>query len=403
MGSPILDPRDLKERIQAIVPEIVELRHRLHRIPEPKLEEKKTARLIREEIKSTSLKILPPYLETDTVGLLEGGQPGENITLRADIDALPIKEESGVAWVSEHPGCAHSCGHDGHTAILIGTLRVLDGLTDRFRGSIRFVFQPAEEELGGGRQMIEKGLLSTEPLPQRVFALHGWPDLPVGTAAAGVGAVMAAADRFTITVTGVGGHGARPHVAVDPILTSAQIVSGLQEIVSRNIDPVKPAVVSVCMIHGGDTNNVIPAEVVLEGTTRYFDSALQEMIRSRMEQVIAGICSANNAGYQFSYRPGYIPLVNDGEQVAFVQSVVETYMGPETWAGEIPLTMGAEDFSYYLDRVPGAFVRLGLGSETANLHSSKFDFNDKAIATGITLLTAVALEALAADTRTPKQ
>ena len=395
MRSPAINPQNLKIKIQRIVPEIIELRHQLHKIPEPKLEEHKTARFIRDQIANTKLKILPPYLETDTVGILEGRGPGRNVTLRTDIDALPLEEKTGVPWATEHPGTAHSCGHDGHTAILIGVLRVLNGLTDRFKGSVRFVFQPAEEELGGGRQMIEKGLLDTDPKPNAVFALHGWPELPVGTVAAGSGVVMAAADRFTITVKGIGGHGARPHVAVDPVLTSAQIVTGLQSIVSRNIDPINPAVVSVCTIHGGQTNNVIPDQVVMEGTTRYFDSALQEIIRTRMEEVIRGICDSACATYTFSYRPDYIPLVNDPQAVAFAQSVVEAYLGNQAWAGEVPLTMEAEDFSFYLNKIPGAFIRLGLGDYAPNLHSPEFDFNDEAIETGITVLTALALETLA--------
>lgn len=397
MLKPAVDPEELKGRIRKILPEITEIRHALHRIPETKLEERKTSKKIRELIADTRIELLDPYIGTDVVGLLWGTRSEGskvNVTLRSDIDALPIQETSGKSWQSEHEGRAHSCGHDGHMAVLIGTLKVLDGLSDRFEGSVRFVFQPAEEEAGGGRMLVEKGLLEAEPRPSAVFALHGWPGIPVGRIAARAGAAMAAQDRFRITVRGRGGHGAVPHKAIDPIVISAQVITGLQTIVSRCLEPVASGVISVCTVHGGTTSNVIPDEVVMQGTTRYFDKEVQSLIRSRMEEVVRGICSSGGATHKIEYNEGYIPLVNDPQMVGLVREVADSYLGEGAWIPDLPQVMGAEDFAFYLDRVPGAFIRLGLGKGWPNLHSAEFDFNDEAMEAGITVLSAVALETL---------
>ena len=411
MRKPSFDPNDLKKRIQKILPEITEIRHALHRIPETKLEERETSKRIRELIGDTRIELLKPYIGTDVVGLLWGPKTkalqdtaggenrsgGTNVSLRADIDALPIEEKSGKSWKSEHHGRAHSCGHDGHMAILIGTLKVLDGLTDLFEGSVRFVFQPAEEEAGGGKMMVDKGLLDTDPKPSAVYALHGWPGIATGTIAAIPGPAMAAQDRFRISVKGKGGHAAVPHRAIDPIVTSAQIINGLQTIVSRSIDPIVSGVVSVCTIHGGTTGNVIPDEVGMEGTTRYFDKKIQSLIRSRMKEVIHGGCAAAGATYSFDYNEGYIPLVNNPEKVSFLKEVVQAYLGEKAWMSDLPQVMGAEDFAFYLDKVPGVFLRLGLGEDSPSLHSAQFDFNDRAIEAGITVMSALALETLSGD------
>ena len=399
MLKPSVDPQDLKRSIRKILPEITAIRRGLHRIPETKLEERETSRRIRELIADTKIELLDPYIGTDVVGLLWGTNAfrGKNInvTLRSDIDALPIRETSGKSWASEHDGRAHSCGHDGHMAVLIGTLKVLDELSDRFAGSVRFVFQPAEEEAGGGKMMVDKGLLDTDPKPSAVFALHGWPGIPAGAIAAAPGAVMAAQDRFRITVRGRGGHGAVPHKTIDPIVTSAQIVGGLQTIVSRSLEPVAAGVISVCTIHGGTTSNVIPDEVVMEGTTRYFDTKIQTLIRSRMEEVVRGICAAAGAEHSLEYSEGYIPLVNDPEKVDFLKQIVGSYLGEQAWISDLPRVMGAEDFAFYLAKVPGVFLRLGLGEDWPGLHSAAFDFNDQAIEAGITVMSALALETLA--------
>ncbi len=385
-------PAELRGRVSALLPEIVELRRMLHRIPEVHHEERETAREIRRALSATRIEILPPYSGTDTVGILRGVAPGRHLLLRADIDALPVEEKSGKPWKSNHPGRAHACGHDGHTAILLGVARVLDGMAGELKGSVRFVFQPAEEEEGGGKELIERGLLDAEPRPEAAFALHGWIGLPAGRVSSAPGTMMAAADRFVVTIRGRGGHAALPHRAADPVVAAAQVITGLQSIVSRSMDPLEPAVVSVCSVHGGRTSNVIPDEVVLEGTTRYFDAPFKELIRKRMGEILQGTCAAGGCTHSLEHLDGYAPLANDPRAVALARAAVSRYLGAEAWDEDHPRTMGAEDFSFYLQRVPGALLRLGLGRSWPRLHSPEFDFNDESLETGIVALAGLALE-----------
>ena len=364
----------------------------MHRIPELHWEEERTAASLREQLARTRLKVLPPLLETDTVALLRGSRPGRCILLRCDVDALPIVEKTGKPWTSTNEGRAHSCGHDGHMAILFGTARVLEGLAEEFSGSVRFVFQPAEEEACGGKALVEKGLLDLEPRPDVAFALHGWPGVPRGCLASAPGAMMAAADRFTLTVTGRGGHAALPHRAADPVVAAAQVIVSLQTIVSRSVDPEEAAVVSVCRVEGGRTSNVIPDKVVMEGTTRYFNRALGPFLRSRIQAIAAGVCAAAGCTAELEYQDGYIPLVNDPSAVETARRVVTERVGPQAWFNDHPRTMGAEDFAFYLDKMPGALLRLGLGEDWAPLHSPAFDFNDQSLEPGIMALAGLALD-----------
>jgi amidohydrolase len=388
----MVDRQELHRRVAAVLPDVIELRHGLHRIPELHLEERETAASIRAALAGSRIELLPPLMGTDVVGLLRGAGHGRCLLLRADIDGLPVTERSGAAWASERPGRAHSCGHDGHMAMLVGAARVLEGLADDLRGSVRFVFQPGEEERCGGRTLVEKGLLELDPRPDLAFALHGWVGLPVGAVSSSPGPAMAAADTFTITVRGAGGHAALPHLAVDPVLCAASIVTALQSVVSRGVDPLEPAVLSVTRITGGSTSNVIPDSVELEGTTRYFTRTLQETLERRMEEVAIGVSRASGCECEFHYQRGYIPLVNDAQAVDTARRVVESLLGHERWCAEHARTMGAEDFAFYLSKVPGALLRLGLGEEWPPLHAAGFDFNDRAIETGITTLAGLALD-----------
>jgi amidohydrolase len=383
---------ELRQRVADVLPEIVSMRHSLHRIPETHFQERETSAAIRAFLADSALQILPPLLQTDTIGLLRGGSDGPCILLRSDIDALPVQERSGAAWSSERPGCAHSCGHDGHMAILLGTAKVLEALSGQLAGSVRFVFQPAEEEAAGGKALIEKGLLDIAPRPTAAFALHGWPGVPVGCLSSAAGPAMAEADTFRITVRGRGGHGALPHRAVDPVLTAAQVVTGLQSIVSRSVDPQDSVVLSICRIEGGKASNVIPDEVLLEGTTRYFDRSLQGMLRERIQRTVHGTCAAAGCTAELVYEEGYVPLVNHQSAVDLARDVVTSYLGPASWFVDHSRTMGAEDFAFYLEQVPGALLRLGLGEEWQPLHSAGFDFNDRSLEPGIVTLAGLALE-----------
>jgi amidohydrolase len=383
---------ELRRRVAGILPEITALRHSLHRIPETHFQERETAAAIRAFLAGSALEILPPLLETDVVGTLKGRSDGPCILLRSDIDALPVQERTGAAWSSERPGRAHSCGHDGHMAILLGTVRVLETLAPQLAGSVRFVFQPAEEEAAGGKALIEKGLLEIAPRPSVAFALHGWPGVPVGSLVSAVGPAMAEADTFRIVVHGKGGHAAMPHLAIDPVLTAAALITSLQSVVSRTVDPQDSVVLSVCRVEGGKASNVIPDEVTLEGTTRYFDRSLQAGLRARMQRIVDGVCAAAGCTAELVYEEGYVPLVNHQSAVDFAREVVASYLGPAGWHTEHPRTMGAEDFAFYLERVPGALLRLGLGRDWPPLHSAGFDFNDQSLEPGILTLAGLALE-----------
>jgi amidohydrolase len=385
-------PADVRRIVDEILPEIVEIRHSFHRIPETHYQERETSAAIRRILASPRIELLPPILGTDVVGLIRGGSPGRCVLLRSDIDALPVEEKTGKPWASTHPGKAHSCGHDGHMAILIGTTRVLERLAGELAGNVRLVFQPAEEEECGGCALVGKGLMDLEPRAEAAFALHGWVGVPVGSVSCAAGAMMAAADQFLITVKGRGGHAALPHRAVDPVVCAAQVVTALQTVVSRSIDPLEPAVLSVCRIQGGHASNVIPDAVVLEGTTRYFDGSMEALIRERMHQVIGGVCAAGGCTYELSYTHGYDPLVNHLSAVDMARGMADRWLGPSGWSDVHPRTMGAEDFAFYIKKVPGAMLRLGLGEDWPPLHSAGFDFNDQALRTGILSLAGLAID-----------
>jgi amidohydrolase len=388
----MITPGTLLGLASAVVPGMVALRHRLHRAPETRFKETATASAIRESLARLPVEVLPPILGTDTEAVLEGGKPGPTVLLRADIDALPLPDRGGKPWHSTRDGASHACGHDGHVAMLLGAAQLLCGMRGDLAGRVLFVFQPAEEEEGGGRMLIEKGLLERGPRPGAAFALHGWPGLPAGSIGAGSGAVMAAADRFFITVKGTGGHGALPHRATDPVLAAAHVVTALQAVVSRSVDPLAPAVLSVCSIHGGQASNVIPDSVTLEGTVRYFDARLRGHLADRIQAIAGGVVAAFGCSHTLVYEDGYVPLVNDPGMVALARAAVERHLGAAAWNGSDPLTMGAEDFAYYLEKVPGALLRLGLGEGWPRLHTPEFDFNDEVMPAGIAFLAGAAVE-----------
>lgn len=375
-----------------ILPDIIKIRQHLHQHPELAGKEFATAAFIKEALNDTSIKISPPFLETDVVGILTGGKgDGANVTLRADIDALPLEEENDLPYKSKTPGVMHACGHDGHTAILIGAAKVLSEIQSELRGTVRFVFQPGEEVVALGKALVEAGALEN-PEPDAVFALHAENHLPVGTIGLKPGPIMAAADFFKLTITGKGAHGSRPHVSVDPILTGAKIVEGLQSITSRRINPQKAVVVSVCRFSSGTNGNVIPEKAILEGTTRYLDKNTGDQLPKLMEQIIDGACAMTGATYEFEYLKSYIPTVNTPELIPFAENVVKRYLGENSVKSLQNSSMGGEDFSYYLDRYPGVYAKLGIGSQSPSIHNPEFDFNDDSLKAGILYFTGLAVD-----------
>jgi len=381
----------VRGRIRKILPEATMLRHQLHASPETKFEEHQTMALVRGFLSGGKIELLEPMLGTDTIGLLRGEKPGQTVLLRSEIDALSLDDVSGKPWSSKYPGKAHACGHDGHMAMLLAAARVLEQSTDELAGNVRFVFQPAEEEIGGGKAMVGKGLLDIVPRADVAFSLHGWSGLGPGIVSCAPGVAMSAADSFVVKVRGKGGHGGMPHKAADPIIAAAQAISALQTLVSRSVDPLEPVVVSVCSISGGHSRNVIPGEVTFEGTVRYFNKDLRAFIRDKMDSILRGTCSAGACSHSLEFIEGYIPLVNDGKAVQVARAIAIAVLGADFWTDSHPHSMGAEDFSYYLDKVPGCLLRLGLGVQWPSLHNPEFDFNDSVLESGITLLVALAL------------
>lgn len=368
-----------------ILPGIIEFRHTLHRIPEMAGAEFETSRAIRERLAGLDLEVLPPFLGTDVVAILHGRGPGRNVTLRADIDALRLNEETGVPHASCHEGRMHACGHDGHAAMVMGAAELLASRRDSFNGSVRFVWQPGEENRAMGRDLVEAGALEN-PRADLVTALHGMPGLPVGVLALRDGAMMASCAHFKVTIRGRGGHSSRPHQAVDPVVAAAAVVVELQSVVSRRIDPQQAAVLSVCRIAGGELANVIPDEVVLEGTARALDMRVAAALEAGFREVIESVCRAHRTSCEIDYRLSYPVTFNAPEPTALARREIRETVGEGRFIELAESSMGAEDFSWYLRRYPGVYVKLGTGEDCPALHNSKFDFPDAALAAGIEYL-----------------
>jgi amidohydrolase len=382
---------DLKKDVEALSGRLVAWRRELHRHPEIAHKEEWTSAYLRDHFKKLGLPA-KSLAGTGLRAVLKGRPGGKTVALRTDMDALPLQEEGNKKYRSLNPGAAHACGHDGHMAVLMAAAELLAKRKERFKGNVVFICQPAEELPPGGAQlMIKAGALEGAGA---IFGLHLWQGLPTGTVGIVKGPMMAQSDNFRITVKGRGGHGSMPQATVDPILTAAELVVNLQSIVSRNVDPLKPAVLSFGTIHGGTVYNIIPNEVKLSGTVRMFDPKIQPLMKKRLREIVEGTCAAFEATADFEYEEGYPPLVNDPASVDFVLAVVEKALGEENIIAVDPV-MGGEDFAYYLQEVPGAFFFLGAGDGTKYPHHHPaFDIDEKALPPAAFLMTALALEYL---------
>ncbi len=383
--------QELLAAVDAILPEIEEARHALHRIPEIAGEEVKTSAYLRKALERYDLIVHAPFLGTDVVADLDTGRPGRTILLRADIDALPMQEETGCDYASEHCGMAHACGHDGHMAMLLGAIRVLDSIRDRLSGRIRFVFQPGEEVKALGRELVERGVLEN-PKVDFCAALHGWPSLPEGVIASRPGTMMASASHFEVKILGRGGHGSSPELTIDPLLTACQAVTMLQNVVSRRTNPQAAAVLSICQFKAGQSSNVIPDSAEFSGTTRALDSATAAQFEPEIRRILEHVAAANGANYEFHYDQAYEVTVNDPAAVELARKTAEKYLGEGAYR-ELPRpSMGAEDFGYYLAKVPGVHARIGVGTDMVGLHNPRYNFNDKSLRNGIAYFVGLALE-----------
>ncbi len=368
-------------RIAAFHDEMTAWRRELHAHPETAFEEHRTADYVAKKLQEFGIAIDRGLAGTGVVGTIKRGD-GPAIGLRADMDALHIHEANGFGHKSQNDGKMHACGHDGHTTMLLGAARYLQE-TGRFRGTVHFIFQPAEENEGGGRKMIEDGLFKKFPV-EAVYGMHNWPGTSVGTFAVRPGPMMACFDIFEITVRGKGGHAAMPHTGVDPVVAAAQIVTSLQTIASRNTHPVDSAVVSVTQIHAGDTWNVIPEEVVLRGTTRAFKPVVRDAIEARMKQIADGVAAAHGASATFRYERRYPPTINHEAQTEIAARVAADVVGDANVDRNPSPTMGAEDFAFMLEQKPGCYIFIGNGPSEGGrvLHSPHYDFNDEVLPIG---------------------
>ena len=383
-----VEASQLRFEIRALQPKLVEWRRRLHQRPELGFAEQLTSEFISQKLQEWGIKNQVGIAKTGIVATIDSGKPGPVLAIRADIDALPIQEESEVSYRSQHDGIMHACGHDGHTAIALGTAYYLANHRKDFKGTVKIIFQPAEEGPGGAKPMIEAGVLKN-PDVDAIIGLHLWNNLPLGTLGVRSGALMAAVEIFECTIFGKGGHGAMPDQTVDSIVVASQIVNALQTIVSRNVDPIDSAVVTVGEFHAGTAHNVIADTAELSGTVRYFNPKYQEQrfFDKRVEQVIAGICQSHGASYKLNYYSLYPPVINDARIADLVRRVAESVV--ETPAGVVPecQTMGGEDMSFFLQAVPGCYFFLGSANPDKNLayphHHPRFDFDETALGMGV--------------------
>jgi amidohydrolase len=358
-------------------------RHDIHRHPELAFEERRTAEQVARLLTEFGLEVHTGVGRTGVVGVLQKGDSERAIGLRADMDALLIHEQNGFEHRSIHDGKMHACGHDGHTAMLLGAAQYLAANGD-FDGRVVFIFQPAEEHGQGARAMIDDGLFERFPV-DAVYAIHNFPSLPTGTFAVRAGSIMAAEDNFEITVDGVGHHAAMPHLGKDAILIGAEIVTAMQALVSRALDPLDNAVVSFTEFITDGTVNVVPGRVVLKGDTRSLTTAVQDQIETSMERIVAGICAAHGANYEFSYQRNFIPTVNTAAEAAIAATVAASVVGAENVVGDSRPAMTSEDFGYMLQARPGAYLLLGNGVEGiggCSLHNPHYDFNDDILCVG---------------------
>jgi hippurate hydrolase len=370
-------------RIAAMQPEIAEWRRDIHAHPELLFDVHRTAATVAEKLKAFGCdEVVTGIGRTGVVGVVRGNKKtgtAKTIGLRADMDALPIEEETGKPYKSTIPGKMHACGHDGHTAMLLGAAKYL-AETRNFSGAAVIIFQPAEEGGGGGKAMVKDGLMERFGIDE-VYGMHNFPGLPVGQFAIRPGPMMAAADRLTIEIEGVGGHAARPHLAVDTVLVGAQIINQLQSVVARNVDPLDSAVLSICVFQAGHTDNVIPQTARLVGTARSFTAETQDLLERRLREIVDGTARLYGANAKLTYTRDYPVTCNHEQQTRFAASIAAEVAGPERVDTAIAPVMGAEDFSFMLNARPGAFIFIGNG-ESAGLHHPAYDFNDEAIPLG---------------------
>ena len=372
---------------------IINTRRDLHRIPETAYTEKKTSAYVIDYLNSLELDVQTEIAQYGVVGLLKTGKPGPTLMLRADMDALPLSEDTGLAFASAHEGVMHACGHDAHMAMVLGAATIFNKIKDDLSGNIKFLFQPAEEGPGGAKPMIEAGVMDS-PKVDVSIGCHMWPDIPEGTIGVRPGPFMAAMDRFDIKIKGRGGHGAMPHLCADALEVGTQVINALQRVVSRHSDPLEPTVVTVGTFHAGTAFNIIPGEADLSGTTRTFNPDTWNTWESRLEKVVRGVCESMGVDFELKYSQGYPVTINDETAAELVHRCAEKVVGEDRVVVP-PKTMGGEDFAFYLQQSKGCFFALGVGRDDyIPVHNPKFDFNEDVMLLGVETHCQIGMELL---------
>ena len=382
------------KELEDLQPEMENWRRDIHAHPEIAFEEHRTAKIVADKLESFGIEVETGIAGTGVVGTLKKGKGNRSIGLRADLDALLIHETNDFEHKSKTPGKMHACGHDGHTTMLLGAAKYL-AEKGNFDGTINFIFQPAEENEGGGKVMVEDGLFEKYPV-EAVFGMHNIPGMPVGSFAVKSGPFMASFDIFNLKIIGKGGHAAMPQTTIDPIIIGTKIVDAYQSIVSRYIDPQEPVVLSVTQFHGGDAYNVIPNEIEIKGTVRCFSTKVQASIEKQMENLTSSICSAYGATYEFEYQHGYPPTINSADEVETSLKVMNE-ISDESMINTSPSpSMGSEDFAFMLQEKPGSYIWIGNGDKEGScmLHNPGYDFNDEILPIGATYWVNIAEEIL---------
>lgn len=386
---------DIKATAMDMKDQLIEWRRHLHKNPELSFEEFETSKFILKNLEGLGYEIQSPVAKTGIVALLKGKSPGKTIAIRADMDALPIQDAKDVEYKSTVENVAHLCGHDAHVAVLLGVAHTLSKHPPE-KGAIKLIFQPAEEGLAGAKHMVEEGVLEN-PSVDAIIGLHVHPTAKTGETTVAKDVAMACSDFFDIEIIGKGGHAAHPHLSNDPLPITAQVICGLQTIVSRTLDPLAPAVVTIGKIEGGYKRNIIAPKVRLEGTVRVLDNELRETVKNKMEEIIKGITSAHGATYTFDYVFGYPAVVNSNDMIPLLDSVSQKILGDGSMRIINP-SMGGEDFAYYALKVPGLFFRLGTSDGTESYsypnHHPHFDIDETALPYGVAVLSQYALDYL---------
>jgi amidohydrolase len=389
----------LEPDIQALAAHLTALRRQIHQHPELGFEEVETARLVARELSGLDLDIQTGVAGTGVVATIRGAGPGRTLLVRADMDALPVSEDNDKPYRSRLAGKMHACGHDGHTAVLIGLARVLAGKRDRLAGTVRLIFQPAEEGPGGAEPMIAAGVLE-HPRVDAAIGFHVWNNLPIGQIGLRPGPVMASTDQVDITIKGKGGHGAKPHLSVDAVVVAAHVVTGLQSIVSRMVNPLHSCVITIGTINGGFRHNVIAPEVRLSGTVRTYDRGLREAMPGRIERMVRGVCDAMGADCEIDYQQVYPTTINDPQTTELVRAAAAKVVGAHNVVTVEP-SMGGEDMAFFLAAVPGCYFFLGSANPEKGCdqphHSPGFDFDEAALPIGVQVLQQVVFDFLGAS------